>query len=98
MRFTDGARWWLYRGQPNFSLGTSLFYRREWWKQHQFRSIQVGEDNEFVSVASAASELATADAGDLMYATVHPGNTSPKNLGASYASIPAPEGVFCKSA
>jgi O-antigen biosynthesis protein len=81
MRFTDGARWWQYTGDRDFALGTSLCYRREWWTGHQFPAVQIGEDNAFVSAASAGGQLVTADANGLMYATVHEGNTSPRNMG-----------------
>jgi glycosyltransferase involved in cell wall biosynthesis len=87
IRFTDGERWWQYRGTPNYSVGTSLLYRREWWKRNRFRSVQVGEDNQFVAAASAAGELVTADAGDLMHATIHPGNTSPRKMGSAWTAI-----------
>jgi glycosyltransferase involved in cell wall biosynthesis len=91
MRFTDGARWWQYAGPPNFALGTSLFYRRAWWMAHPFRLIQVGEDNQFVGEAHGAAQLIVADAGDLMYATIHAGNTSPRTLGTAWTEIPEEE-------
>jgi glycosyltransferase involved in cell wall biosynthesis len=87
MRFTDGEHWWQYRGTPNYSLGTSLVYRRTWWKRNRFRSLQIGEDNQFVSVASAAGELVTADAGELMHATIHAGNTSPRKMGSAWRQL-----------
>lgn len=80
MRFTDGAQWWLYSGSSSYALGTSLFYRRDWWQRHRFPSIDVAEDGAFVDVAAAAKQLITADAGDLMYATNHKGNTSPRQM------------------
>jgi O-antigen biosynthesis protein len=84
MRFTDGERWWKYAGTVNYALGTSLLYRKDWWLRNRFRSLQVGEDNQFVAQAFASGELATADAGDLMHATIHAGNTSPRSLGSSW--------------
>jgi glycosyltransferase involved in cell wall biosynthesis len=80
MRFTDGAKWWQYSGTLDYSVGTSLCYYRAWWRRHPFPPLQVCEDNEFVRDAVAARQLATADAGDLMYATIHEGNTSPRNM------------------
>lgn len=38
MRFTDGARWWQFRGTRSTALGTSLCYRRIWWETHRSRS------------------------------------------------------------
>lgn len=88
MRFTDGVRWWQYRGGPDYALGTSLCYRRDWWLGHRFPSVQVGEDNEFVAQARAHGAIASADAGDLMFATNHSGNTSPRNIvGASWTTL-----------
>ena len=87
MRFTDGNRWWKYEGTRNYALGTSLCYRRGWWNTHRFPLVQVGEDNQFVSTAHAAGELVTTDAGDLMYATNHPGNTSPRKLGDNWKPL-----------
>ena len=88
MRFTDGARSWRYEGTPLYALGTSLCYRRDWWKQHQFPAIQVGEDNQFVNLAGSLRQIAVADAGELMYATIHARNTCPRNLqGSSWKEL-----------
>jgi glycosyltransferase involved in cell wall biosynthesis len=87
MRFTDGSRWWLYQGERNYALGTSLFYRREWWKQHPFPVLQVGEDNQFVMEAAAAGQLAATVAGELMHATIHAGNTSPRIIGSGWTEL-----------
>lgn len=83
MRFTDGTNWWQYRGGTECALGTSLCYRRQWWKLHPFPSQQIGEDGEFVRAAMASKQLVVADARDLMHATIHPGNTSPRKLSGS---------------
>jgi hypothetical protein len=83
MRFTDGTRWWLYQGTPLFALGTSLCYLKEWWRAHPFRYVQIGEDNHFVNAAAAERQLVTSDAGELMWATVHATNTSPRSLSGS---------------
>jgi O-antigen biosynthesis protein len=88
MRFTDGVRWWKYEGTPNYALGTSLCYRRDWWSSHRFPAVQIGEDNQLVAAAHSAGELVTADADDLMYATIHPGNTSPRKLGDNWKPLP----------
>lgn len=83
MRFTDGARWWQYTpaAEDRFAVGASLLYRKDWWASHRFLNEQAGEDNAFVAVAWGAGELATAPAGDLMYATIHEGNTSKRKVG-----------------
>jgi hypothetical protein len=84
MRFTDGEVWWNYTGAPDFVVGTSLMYRRAWWARCPFNSLQVGEDNAFVKAAADAGQLAAREAGGLMYATIHPGNTSPRTMGAAW--------------
>jgi hypothetical protein len=80
MRFTDGVSWWRYSGSVRYALGTSLVYRREWWRLHRFPEVQIGEDNGFSQQAAARGALVTADAGEMQWATIHPGNTSPRQL------------------
>ena len=87
MRFTDGRLWWKYSGNMNYALGTSLCYRHSWWKDHPFRSQQIGEDNDFVATAWALRSLHTDDAGLLMYATIHGENTSPRQIGSAWTRI-----------
>lgn len=88
MRFTDGANWWRYQGTPLYALGTSLCYRRDWWQAHPFPAKQIGEDSDFVGAANAVRQLATADADDLMHATIHADNTSPRQMsGANWIQL-----------
>lgn len=87
MRFTDGTRWWQFSGGHDRALGTSLCYRKSWWERNRFLSLQIGEDNHFAFNAWCAEQLVTADAGELMYATIHPGNTSPRSLSGSDWSL-----------
>jgi glycosyltransferase involved in cell wall biosynthesis len=83
MRFTDGQKWWMYEGSPKYIIGTSLCYRIEWWHTHRFASIQVGEDGRFVDEANSCQAALTVDAVDMMWATIHSGNTSPRDKGSS---------------
>jgi glycosyltransferase involved in cell wall biosynthesis len=87
MRFTDGTVWWQYSGIPLYGIGTSLCYRKDWWAAHNFRRKQIGEDNDFCDAARNAAQLSAADAGELMYATIHPGNTSPRNKADNWKLI-----------
>jgi glycosyltransferase involved in cell wall biosynthesis len=87
MRFTDGAKWWKYEGVGSYSLGTSLCYWRSWWETHKFPAKNIGEDNEFVKQASDSRQLYSEDAGDLMVASVHSGNTSPRNMGSNWKEL-----------
>lgn len=81
----DGL-WFKYCGDNSYALGTSLMYRKSWWKAHPFRDggsgyqPNVGEDSEFVKVARQADELVTTDGDTLMYARIHSDNTSHKNF------------------
>lgn len=87
MRFTDGAQWWRYKGSPNYALGTSLCYTRSWWKANPFKPTSVGEDNEMVWAAQRANQIVSDDAGEMMYATIHPGNTSPRNIADNWQKL-----------
>jgi hypothetical protein len=90
IKFTDGQRWWLYPGLPEYAVGTSLCYRRDWWLGHRFPCLQVGEDNQFVFEARTARQIAVVDGTDMMYATVHAGNTSPRDL-SRFRNIERPQ-------
>lgn len=90
----DG-RWLKYCGDPSYALGTSLMYRKAFWKAHPFRSPSDtphwGEDNNFVRDARQAGELVTVDGDTLMYARIHDSNTSIKDIGGaqtSYRHVP----------
>ena len=78
MRFTDGLRSWRYSGKERYALGTSLCYRKDWWQGHRFPDDRIGEDNAFVG--KARDVIVSTDAGEMMYATIHNGNTSPRTL------------------
>ena len=71
----DSGEWWEYSNHSKYSLGTALMYKREWWRANPFLDISEGEDNNFVG---RASSIATADAGNMMFARIHDGNTSDK--------------------
>jgi hypothetical protein len=75
MEFAGNGKW-IYRGSPDYVLGTSLMYRRDWWERNQFKDVQVGEDNAFVKHAAHSDQLAVADGLGLMIAHDHEANTS----------------------
>lgn len=88
MRFTDGSRSWQFLGAPEYAIGTSLCYRRDFWRSHKFPAVQTGEDKTFVIEAWNAGQLEPADDLGLMHATIHPGNTSPRSLeGRSWRAL-----------
>ena len=80
MKFTDGANWWQFQIARGFAIGSSLMFRRSWWQQHPFPDLQVGEDAQFANAASEAGQLAEVPDLNLMYATIHGGNTSRRDL------------------
>jgi len=100
MLFTDGVRAAKYINDASYALGTSLMYRRDWALAHPFKLMEKawGEDNNFVNEARNAGELISVDAGQLMVARAHPGNTSHKDLTKQdYRPVPLsaiPEGFF----
>ena len=68
----DGSKWNV--------CGTSLCYRRDWWGGHRFPPQSVQEDAVFSNLAHRMGVLHSCDAEGMMTATIHPGNTSPRNL------------------
>ncbi len=99
MPFTDGSKWWMYQGEPGFAIATSLVFQRAWWEKHPFQPLQVGQDELFAKEALRSGQLLTLDDEGLMYATIHAGNTSPRNIGPQNRSfIPMTEGWSCKQA
>jgi len=93
MLFTNGSAWWRYNGQVFSGIsgrmlgvfGTSLLYRKDRWRKHQFiagpKDFRDYEDREFVLAAIRDGQLVEAPAVDMMYARVHPDNSSPKGIG-----------------
>jgi glycosyltransferase involved in cell wall biosynthesis len=90
IRFTDGVNWWLNTNWPG-GHGASLCYRRSWWETHPFPEMQCGEDWYFVETAMRANEFLAADAGEMMYATIHADNTSPRVIGEGWISCSTPD-------
>lgn len=75
MRFydVDSGEWWMFNGGKHQVIGTSMMYTREFWKALPFPDINEGEDH---SVSNKASKVAVVDAGLMMFARTHAGNTS----------------------
>lgn len=80
MLFTDGRVWWKYHGNQSANLGSSLCYRKNWWEQNKFPSRQIGEDSGFIHTAYRKGQYSSVDAGELMVASIHAGNSSPRAL------------------
>jgi glycosyltransferase involved in cell wall biosynthesis len=78
----DGSAAWDYvwAGAGRWVYGATLAYRRDWWHDHRFREVHIGEDTRFVLDAGDANVHAMPP-GDWLIARVHAGNTSPKYTG-----------------
>lgn len=76
----DNGRW-KYIGVPNCTaVGTSLCYLKSWWSEHPFPDKHVSEDNDFAMTAAQNKQLISCDAGEMVIASIHPGNTSPRHV------------------
>jgi len=78
-RVTVGGRktsgWWTLRSDT--LLGGALAYRRDWWMDHPFESVNVGEDNSFIAAAQKSGQAIDAGSGHLYYCLRnHAGNVS----------------------
>lgn len=83
---------WRYNGTPLYAVGTSLCYRRRWWREHPFPDKQVCEDGWFVERARALGAIAPTEDFGLMVATSHSGNTSPRQTsGKQWTRVPESE-------
>lgn len=83
--------WRMPHSPIRYVLGTSLCYRREWWRHHPFQPLRIGEDLKFFSQAlrEAARLISSAPAEKLMVARVHGSQTSHKSLNkTSYVPMP----------
>jgi glycosyltransferase involved in cell wall biosynthesis len=80
MIFWDGEQAFRYQGIQDYSLGSALCYRKEFWEQHRFiaEDHRRWEDNVFVQQARNDDQIICVDAGKLMVARIHAGNTAPK--------------------
>lgn len=93
--------WNMPHSPVRYVLGTSLCYRREWWRTHPFESMLVGEDLRFFQRAcrEARRLVFSAPAEKLMVARVHDHQTCRKSLNKmSYTPMPPvalPQGFPC---
>jgi len=75
---TDQAWEYWYRVPGSAWVGgNTLCYRKSFWQSNRFHDIQVGEDSRFVLEGHYRTVFDLNDPG-LCIATVHSGNTSPK--------------------
>jgi glycosyltransferase involved in cell wall biosynthesis len=87
MLFTDGKVWWKNSNTPEWAFDTSLCYLRSFWEAHPFPDINDGCEENLRIAAQKAKQLITADAGEMMYATIHGGNTSRRVIGEGWTEV-----------
>lgn len=77
------GRWGrYYLPYADFGFGTSLCYRREFWRENQFNDqLAIGEDGDFCKRAYVSGQFIKANGDRFMVARAHPGNTSAKDMG-----------------
>lgn len=88
MEFRDGERRHEYvppYRDPDgvYAIGASLVYRRRFWEQNPFSDVPKAEDGLFVERARDLRVLCSRPADGLMWASIHDGNTSRRNLASA---------------
>lgn len=66
--------------EPMDCPGVTLVYRREYWRQNAFKRATMGEERAFLAQAYRTKKLHLMDVSGLITATIHPGNTSPRDV------------------
>ena len=76
---------YCYHLNKAYALGTSLAYRREFWRKNPFPSIDIGEDLPYTAVNR--EHRISACGRDMMVALLHDGNMSSRNQAHIHSSI-----------
>lgn len=85
----DGRAHMYHSKDPQYLIGASMAYRREWWEAHPFEDKMIGEDWSFWMEAKAAGVVRATDGSTRMVARAHAGMTSPKTFTAGeYTEMP----------
>lgn len=73
----DGKQGYMYRSSnPDYAIGTTLMYYRDWAVSHPFPMANIGEDNQFVYTARSVIHIIRTPS--RIIAGIHSGNTSRK--------------------
>jgi glycosyltransferase involved in cell wall biosynthesis len=73
---------WEYNYPPGgapWAYGATLAYRRDYWREHPFPHVTIGEDNAFTA-AAGAGELRLLPDNRFFVGLMHAANTSFKNI------------------
>jgi len=77
----------VYTGDANYVLGTSLFYRKSWWDRNRFPSLNSGEDFTMFRRARSGRCLRSVEGEGLMVATTHSRGTSPRKMDSLWRPV-----------
>ena len=78
----EAGRFWRWNGwAEGQAAGTSLCYRKEWWRGHPFKPVDCGEDSIFYADAHAAGVAMAFPGGDRITVLNHRGNASGRLIG-----------------
>lgn len=87
----DNERAWLYRYcSQDFTIGTSMCYRKDLWERIRFKHQPIGEDCTFHGMALLDSKVVASEAGNHLVARIHGANTQSRrpmllrNAGGEY--------------
>lgn len=81
VRIDNPKELWEYPGAEDMAIGVSLCYTKAFWERHRFdEQVKVNEERAFFMAAAREKQLHVSDAGNLIVATIHPGNSSPRQL------------------
>lgn len=77
--YYKGQNKWHY--EQAWVCGATMCYWKKFWERHPFKDVQVGEDGAFVTANSGETiRIASHDYVDGFLASIHPGNTSGRQL------------------
>jgi glycosyltransferase involved in cell wall biosynthesis len=96
----EARRGWryVYDGRPPWVAGGTLCYTRDLWQANRFADVNVGEDNGFIW-SSRPKRVVVNPQGDQFVATIHRGNTSPRDsTNRRWHAVPAEQIEACMRA
>jgi glycosyltransferase involved in cell wall biosynthesis len=75
----DKRNCWKYHNHINYAIGSSLCFRKSWWRDNPFDvKKRIASDNEIVRAAFNQKQLIAVDGKDRMVCRIHKSNTSNK--------------------
>lgn len=91
---SENGRTYLFKAHDSrYALGTSLMFRKAYWRQHPFPDRKIGEDTNWTNEARGQRDsqgrpiIEAVPANGLMWFSNHPGNTSPRQLSVAQYTL-----------